>query len=297
MTSTTLKGPAVDAPAASTDHRKINLSFARVVHSEWIKLRTLRSTVWSFAIIAALTVGFGLLLAATFDNTNGPALDVATQNSLAVTVATLGVNFTQLVAAVLGVLIISGEYTTGMIRSTFAAVPTRLPAFFAKMLVLAVSTFVVGLVSIMVTALVTMPILAGKGIHANLLDGEVMLALLGGAGYLTLIAVLAFAFGAILRSSAGGIASALGLILVIPPVLSIVSALTQATWIHNVSVFLPSEAGSRMFALGDTGSMGGPGAGAADLLTLDGSQGFLVLLTWVIVLIASAAVLVKRRDA
>ncbi len=287
-------------PAQAPTHRQSSVSFLRVVRSEWIKLRTLRSTVWCFAIILFLTVGFGLLLAATLNTSDGPALDADSQNSFAVTVATLGVNFTQLVAAVLGVLIISGEYTTGMIRSTFTAVPKRLPAFFAKMLVLGVSTFIVGLVSIVVTALVSIPLLASKGIHADFMDVHVIRALLGGAGYLTLIAVLAFGFGAVLRSSAGGIASVLGLILVIPPVLSIVSALTQATWIHNVSVFLPSDAGGRMYALGNAGSFRGgpPGSGTAtDSLTLDATQGLLVLLAWVVVFVITAAILTKRRDA
>lgn len=286
--------------AQAPTHRQSSVSFARVVHSEWIKLRTLRSTLWCFAIILVLTVGFGLLLAATLNTSDGPALDADSQNSFAVSVATLGVNFTQLVAAVLGVLIISGEYTTGMIRSTFTAVPKRLPAFFAKVLVLAVSTFVIGFISIIVTALVTIPLLASKGIHADLLNGHVIRALLGGAGYLTLIAVLAFAFGAILRSSAGAIATVLGLILVIPPVLSIVSALTQATWIHNVSVFLPSDAGGRMYAFGDAVSFRGgpPGAEAAtDLLSLDATQGLLVLVAWVVVFLTAAIVLTKRRDA
>lgn len=298
MTTTTAE------TAQAPTHRKTSLSFPRVVRSEWVKLRTLRSTLWSFAIIVLLTIGFGLLLAGTFTTPDGPALDIDSQNSLAVSVATLGVNFTQLVAAVLGVLIISGEYTTGMIRSTFAAVPTRLLAFFAKILILAVSTFVVGLVSIIATALVTIPILSSKGVDANLLDGEVIRALLGGAGYLTLIAILAFGFGAILRSSAGGIASALGLLLVIPPILSIVSALTNATWIHNVSVFLPSDAGSQMFALGGGVAFGGGPPRATgdadtttDVLTLDPTQGLLVLLAWVVVLLVTAAVLTKRRDA
>lgn len=295
MTSTTAVTPH------TPEHRKSNLSFPHVVRSEWIKLRTLRSTLWCFALIILLTVGFGFLLAATINTSDGPALDADAQNSFAVSVATLGVNFTQLVAAVLGVLIISGEYTTGMIRSTFAAVPKRLPAFFAKVLVLAVSTFVVGLFSIVVTALVTIPLLASKGIEGNLLDIHVMRALLGGAVYLTLIAVLAFGFGAALRSSAGGIATVLGLILVIPPVLSIVSALTKATWIHNVSVFLPSAAGGRMYALGDAVTIRGgpPGATApaSDLLTLDATQGLLVLAGWVVVLLVTATILVKRRDA
>ncbi|EPR76162.1 ABC transporter, integral membrane subunit [Leifsonia rubra CMS 76R] len=294
MTDTTL-----NTRRSSPSHRTTGLSFPRVVRSEWIKLRTLRSTQWSFVIFVLLTMGFGLLLAATFDDANGPPLDLAGQKSFAVTVATLGVNFTQLVVAVLGVLIISGEYTTGMIRSTFAAVPTRLPAVFAKALVLAVATFVFSLVSILATALVAIPLLSSKGIDSQLQDGEVMRALVGGTGYLTLIALLAFAFGTILRSSAGGIASVLGLILVIPPVLTIISGLTQATWVHNVSVFLPSDAGSQMFAVGDVSLGGGPplGGSAQDLLTLDATQGFLVLLGWVVVLLATATILVKRRDA
>ncbi|QYH34761.1 ABC transporter permease subunit [Salinibacterium sp. M195] len=294
MTNTTL-----EAPAPSTNHRATRLTFPRVVRSEWIKLRTLRSTQWSFAIFVLLTVGFGLLMAVTLDTSSGPAVDAETQKSLTVMVATLGVNFTQLVAAVLGVLIISGEYTTGMIRSTFAAVPTRLPALFAKALVLAVATFVVSLASIIVTALVTAPILAGQGIEGQLFDGEVMRALVGGAGYLTLVALLAFGFGAVLRNSAGGIASVLGLILVVPTVLAILAGITQAVWAQNLSVFLPSNAGALMYAVGDGSAAGGPPIGAigADVITLDTTQGFLVLLSWVVVMMIAAAALIKRRDA
>lgn len=294
MTNTTL-----EASPASVGQRSAHLSFPRVVRSEWIKLRTLRSTVWSFAIIVLLTVGFGLLMTATIDTSAGPTVDVETQKMLTVMVATLGVSFTQLVAAVLGVLIISGEYTTGMIRSTFAAVPKRLPAVFAKALVLAVATFVVSLVSIIVTALVTAPILASKGVEGQLLDGEVMRALVGGAGYLTLIALLAFGFGAILRNSAGGIAAVLGLILVVPTVLAILASVAQVAWIYNLSALLPSSAGSQMYAIGSDSAAGGPPLGgiADDVLTLDPTQGFLVLLAWVVVLLIAASALIKRRDA
>lgn len=298
MTNTTLDAPQPQTTRrALTAERRTSLSFPRIVRSEWIKLRTLRSTVWSFGLIVLLTIGFGMLFAATFDTGGGPTPDVAGQNSVAVMAATLGVGFTQLVAAVLGVLIISGEYTTGMIRSTFAAVPARLPALFAKALVLTVTTFVVGLLSIVVTVLVTSPLLASKGIEADLLDVDVMRALLGGAGYLALIALLAFAFGAILRSSAGGIASALGLILVVPSVLGLLAMATQTEWMHNLSVFLPSEAGIRMYSLADAGVLGGAMPGTQDMLTLDATQGFLVMLGWVVVLLAGASVLVKRRDA
>jgi ABC-2 type transport system permease protein len=181
-----------------------------------------------------------------------------------------------------------------MIRSTFAAVPTRLPALFAKLLVMVVVTFVVGLVAIVVTAIVTAPILNGKGVDFHLFDSDVMLALLGGAGYLALIAALAFGAGAILRNSAGGIASALGLILVVPPILSIIGSITRATWIQNVAAFLPSSAGEKMFALAPAASAAQP---PADLVVLTGGEGLLVLVAWVVVLLGVAAVLVKRRDA
>lgn len=290
MTTTLL--PDTQAPEAT---RATGVTFARVVRSEWIKLRTLRSTVWCFAIIALLTIGFGILLALTFSGPGSGSMTEESQKGITVQVATLGVNFTQLVAAVLGVLIITGEYSTGMIRSTFAAVPKRLPALFAKVLVLAVTTFVVAIVSIAVTALVTAPILSGKGVATSLLDPDVMLALLGGAGYLALIAALSFAIGAILRNSAGGIAAALGLLLVVPPVLAIITAITNATWIQNVSAFLPSNAGGKMYALAQNAAAQGPAP--AGIVTLDGTQGLLVVLAWIVVLLASAALLLKRRDA
>jgi len=297
MTTTTLEASQSPTPQRPR-HTATRLNFARVVRSEWIKLRTLRSTLWLFAIFVLLTVAFGLLMAATFDTSGGPAPHAETQKSFTVMVATLGVSFTQLVAAVLGVLIISGEYTTGMIRSTFAAVPKRLPAFFAKALVLALATFVVSLVSIVATALITAPILAGQGIEGQLLDGDVMRALLGGAGYLTLVALLAFGFGAILRNSAGGIATVLGLILVVPTVLGILAAITQTVWVQNLSAFLPSNAGALMYEIGDGSFMGGPPVATnADIITLDATQGFLVLLAWVVVLFITAAALIKRRDA
>lgn len=287
MTTTTA------APVAPTTGR-IGVTFPRVVRSEWIKLRTLRSSMWCLALVLLLTIGFGLLLAATVNQPQPGAIPVDSQKQLVVQVATLGVNFTQLVVAVLGVLVISGEYTTGMIRSTFAAVPTRLPALFAKLLVMVVVTFVVGLVAIVVTAIVTAPILNGKGVDFHLFDSDVMLALLGGAGYLALIAALAFGAGAILRNSAGGIASALGLILVVPPILSIIGSITQATWIRNIEAFLPSSAGEKMFALAPAASTA---HAPADLVTLTGGEGLLVLVAWVVVLLAISAVLVKRRDA
>jgi ABC-2 type transport system permease protein len=276
-----------------------HLTFPRIVRSEWIKLRTIRSTVWCYGLIILLTIGFGLLGAAAGSTSGTPTAEASRQAT--VLVGTIGVSFSQLIVAVLGVLIISGEYSTGMIRSTFTAVPGRLSAIFAKLAVLAVTTFVVSFVAIWLTALTTAPILSGKGYDVQLSDSSVFMPMLGGSIYLTLVAVLAFTIGTILRSSAGGIASALGLLLVLPIIAGIASSVTRAVWISNVAAFLPSSAGGQLYTYAtaaDTTQAAQRGAPTVSgAITLDGWQGFLVLLAWVVAGLIVATILIKRRDA
>lgn len=270
------------------------LSFGGVLRSEWIKLSTLRSTVWCYAIIVVLTVGFGLLLAATFSS--GQALDTAGQQAYWVQVATLGIGFSQLVVTVLGALVITGEYGTGMIRSTLAAVPRRTPALIAKAVVFGLATFVVGFISLAGTALVAAPLLPSRSIEPDFGDPAVWLALLGGAGYLALIGVLALALGAIIRNSAGGIAAALGLILVLPTVITIFAGVTRAEWVQNLGTFLPSSAGSLMYSYTGSGQPSGGIPPTDGIIILEPWQGLVVLAAWVVVLFGTAVVLLKRRD-
>ncbi|MEO6944025.1 MAG: ABC transporter permease subunit, partial [Lacisediminihabitans sp.] len=223
------------------------LTFVGILHSEWIKLRTLRSTLWCYAIIIALMIGFGALLAAVM-----PAGGVQLQSSSATAqqqqaawlqVTTLGIGFGELVSAVLGALVITGEYGTGMIRSTLTAVPKRTPALVAKAIVFGVTTFVVSLVALVATALITAPLMPTKDIHPDFGDANFWLAIVGGAGFLALIGILGLAIGSIIRSSAGGISAALGLILVVPVVVQILAGVTRANWAQNLGSFLPSSAG------------------------------------------------------
>jgi ABC-2 type transport system permease protein len=288
------------APAVSTKPaiaQNAHLTFGGTLRSEWIKLRTLRSTIWCYAIVFAVTVLFGLLLAqvgfgVSPDGAPVGSNDMTTelQQSNAIMVSTLGIAFSQLVAAVLGVLVISGEYGTGMIRSTFTAVPKRLPALFSKAIVFGVVTFVVGLVSVFATALLTAPMLPESGITPDFSDPQFLLALVGAALYLALIGVLSMAIGAIVRNSAGGIAASLGLVLVLPPVLQIIVSLTQAEWARNIGTFLPDMAGNRLFTYGAEASV------TDGVISLDAVQGGLVLLAWVAVMFIAASVLIKRRD-
>jgi ABC-2 type transport system permease protein len=244
--------------------------------------------VWCYGLILVLTVLFGLLLAVTFSNP-GPLSDEMSQ-TFALQVSTLSIGFSQLVACVLGVLVISGEYGTGMIRSTFTAVPKRTPALLAKALVFGGLTLVVALISIALTAVVTAPLSENSGIVTDFADPAYIAALAGGAVYLALIGVMSLAIGAIVRSSAGAIAAAVGLVLVLPTVVQIFAALTEATWAQNLLVFLPSNAGGMLYAYEPTADV------VDGIVALDALQGGLVLAGWVVVLFAAAIVLVKRRD-
>lgn len=284
MSTTTTTTPSTTTPSAPTQtpDRPLasGLSFAGILRSEWIKLRTVRSTAWSFALVVVIALGMAAIMSLALDLPGGGDLPAALQTSFVVQASTFGIFFGQLVVAVLGVLVVSGEYSTGMIRSTLTAVPRRLPALWAKAAVLFVATFVVGAVATIGSFLVIVPILAGKGIHASLFDGAVIVPLLAGALYLALVAVFALGIGTMLRSSAGGIAATLGMLLLLPIVLSMI----PATWATDLVPYLVSNAGSGMMA------SGGPAI-------MEPWQALLVVLGWLVVSLAGAAVLLKRRDA
>ena len=279
----------------TTTAPRSGLSFGGILTSEWIKLMSLRSTIWCYSIVVFLTIVFSLIYGSTITLEGGIPLDHDTQQAYAVQAATLGVGMSQLVVAVLGALVITGEYGTGMIRSTLTAVPTRLPALFGKIVVFGVVTFVISLVAIVVAALVSTPLLATNGVEADLGDPGYWSALVGAAGFLTLSGVFATAIGTIVRNSAGAIAIVLDLILVLPTVVQVFALITTAEWVANLSAFLPSNAGSRMYAYVAENAAADPfGLGG---IVLEPWQGALVLLAWVAALLALASVLLKRRDA
>ncbi|WP_150309110.1 ABC transporter permease subunit [Planctomonas psychrotolerans] len=279
---------AIPARAASPGGSAV--SFGGILRSEAIKLFSLRSTIWCLAIIFVVPIGLAFLLAGTVGDTVGIPQDA--QQSIWVQSATLGIGFSQLVVAVLGVLVITGEYSTGMIRSTLVAVPRRIPALLAKALVIGAVTFLVALASILAAAFLPLGLLASSGVQPDLGDPAAWWAFLGGAGYLALLSTLALAIGTIVRNSAGGIAAVLGLLLVLPTVLQILVAITGAEWARNVGTFLPDSAGGRMFAYVTEAQ-----AAPAGVLVLEPWQGLLVLSAWVTALLLLAALLLKRRDA
>jgi ABC-2 type transport system permease protein len=279
---------------ATQGTRLSHLTFGGVIRSEWIKLRSLRSTMWCYLIVIVVTIGFGLLLA-TVRGPQGPggALTAELQRSNAAQTITAGTNLSALIVAVLGALMITGEYGTGMIRSTLAAVPKRIPALVAKALVFGVVTFVVVAVSLVITTLIVAPLLPNVGVHSDLLDSRILIPVLLDAVYLALLGMFSLFIGALIRSSAGGIAVSVGVILVIPIILRIVAGVTQTIWPQNLDSVLPGSLGGEMYRY-VTDPAAPVAKGAFDI---DPGLASLIMVAWVVVLFVFAAIQLKRRDA
>lgn len=260
----------------------------RVVRSEWVKLRSLRSTVYALLGMFVVVVGIALIAAAA---TNGDASaptagEPGTGRSFvldATTLALVGSGLAQLVVGVLGVLVMSGEYTTGMIRSTMAAVPRRLPVLWAKVLVLSLVTFTLTFVALVVAFYASQAIL-GDQLPASLADGTVLRRVAGTALYLTGISVIGVALGALLRSTAGAISVLFGALLVIPGVVQL--ALPKA-WGDAIFPYLPSSAGDAFTGSALIGQVRG---------LLDPGPGLLVFGVYVALLLLLAAFRLVRSD-
>jgi ABC-2 type transport system permease protein len=225
------------APAARTPLPVVArpVTQARVVRSEWMKLRALRST-WYCALITAVSiVGLGAVLAGGKPYRVSPAHPAAT----AVSVSLYGILLAQLVIGVLGVLAFSGEYGTGMIRASLAVVPSRLPVLWAKLVVLAGLVLPVTLLAALAEFFVAAAIQSARGGSAiSLADPGVLRTVIGAALYLSAAVVIAVALGALLRKTAAGI-SAFAALFLIAPIL--VRYLPSS--VSRLAPYLPSSAG------------------------------------------------------
>jgi ABC-2 type transport system permease protein len=184
---------------------------ARVVRSEWTKLRSLPSTAWSLLVTVVSIVGFGVLyclLRVARPPTNPTTL--ATFDPTAVSLT--GVQLAAIAIGVLGVLLVAGEYATGLIRTSFTAVPRRLPVLWGKTIVFALTTLVVCLPVTLIAFLVGQSILSEKHLDIALSHPGVARAVLGSALYLAAVGLLGLGLGALLRSTAGAVAGLLGLL-------------------------------------------------------------------------------------
>jgi ABC-2 type transport system permease protein len=270
--------PGVKLPRLEATGR---VRFAGVLLSEWTKLRSVRSTAWSLAAGFLLTIAFPIIFALvtrTHWSSMSPG-DRAGRHPLDIALA--GVNVAQLAIAVLGVLLISAEYSTGSIRSTLTAVPRRLPVLWAKLIDYAVLSFVLMVPAVLVSFFASQAIVDTiRPLRISFSDPGVARAMLGGALYVVLVGIFALAIGAIVRNTAGGIAAFAAIFFVLPPLMFTL----PTSWNNAISQYLPSEAGRQVFALHHAAH------------TLTPLTGGLVLAAYCAVAIVIAAVLLARRD-
>ena len=281
---TTIAEGARDRQALrSQDDRPVTL--AGVLHSEWIKLRSVRSTAWSYVAAAGTLLFFGAIAAAFTGGLlaaaeEGP--DDAGGSDPTGTVLS-GVPLVALIIGVLGVIAMTSEYATGTIRSTMTFVPQRLKVLSAKALVLAAVTLPVMLVATLATFFIGQALLgAGDAgtVTASLGDEGVLRAVLGTALYLAGIALMGLAFGSLLRSTPAALSVLFTLIFLLP---GLGSFLLPASLRDDVLSHLPSNAGSAFTSV----------TPSPDLLPA--WEGAAVFAAWVIVPLAIAAVRLVRR--
>jgi ABC-2 type transport system permease protein len=270
--------PAVRLPRLEATGR---VAFHRVLLSEWTKLRSVRSTKWSLAVGFLLTIAFPLVFALVTSSHWGSMSPQDRADRHPLDIALAGVNVAQLAIAVLGVLLVSAEYSTGSIRSTFTAVPTRLPVLWAKLLDYSVVSLALVIPAVLVSFFASQAILARHDIlQISFTQAGVARAVLGGALYVMLVGIFALAIGAIVRNTAGGIAAFAGIFFVLPPLMFVL----PTSWNNAISQYLPSEAGRQLFALQHASH------------TLRPLTGGLVFAGYCAAAIVIAAVLLVRRD-
>ncbi len=280
MTTTDLAAPPPASAAIPTAPVEVHpVTQRRVLHSEWIKMRTLRSTLIVLAVTVVGMVGIGLLIAA-ITNSNFATMSADQRaNFNAIDRVLGGVNIAQLTVGILGVLLITGEYSTGMIRATLGAVPTRLPVLWAKLAVFASVVFVVSIISSFAAFLGGEALLGSHGV--SLSAPGALRAVIGVALYLTVAGLLGVAFGFIVRNTAGGIAALFGLLLVLPGL----SNLLPNSWQNSVVPYYPSNAGQALYTQ------------RADHTMMHPWPGFALFVGYLAIAVVAAAISLRRRDA
>lgn len=205
-------------------------TFFSVFRSEWSKLASLRSTWITAAIASLITIGISVLIMAQYSGMKGYADKAA--NYL-----TVGSSFGQIAVAVLGALLITGEYSSGQIRSSLAAVPRRGRLFAAKAVVVTIFSALLGLVTVALTYLLSLPILGNKA--GSLSNPEYLGFFWGTAMAFAIIGLMAMSFGYILRSTAGSISLVVVLLFVLLIPLGL--AASKWEWVQYITNVLPSS--------------------------------------------------------
>ena len=300
MTTVTPAAAATQPPAPAPARRS---GFAGVMLAEWTKIRSVRSTVWTLIIFAVVSLGltalFTWLTLNQLNNGSGDARSSGIVTDPVNFILGTGLGLGQLAICVLGVLVITSEYSTGAIRAALLAVPHRYPVMLAKGLVFAALVIVVGEIVAFLSFFIGAALVNGHVVtlHADMAGHRVSVphtitvslsqpgvlqAVVGSGLYLTVLGLFALAIGGLIRHTAGAITAVIGMVLVIFPL----AGLLPSSWGAHIHAYLPTIAGQLI-------TQDKP---AADQI-LSPWQGFGVFCAWTVLLLAAATFLLQKRDA
>ncbi|MGH2860319.1 MAG: ABC transporter permease [Solirubrobacteraceae bacterium] len=276
MSTSTINAAVTIDGVSTRPHTKPRgqVTFRHLLRSEWTKFWSLRSTRWSL-------IGAALLMLSSIIVT---AIDLHTHplphgfNSIDDGV--VGFHFAELPMAVLGVLMISGEYATGMIRSTFMAAPARLPVLWAKLAVLMSVAFAAILPFAFISFYGAQAVVHSKGLDHSILDHNALRVVIGSAVAVTGLGALGTAFGALTRNTAGGISAVVAVLFLLP----VIASLLGSSVANSINQFLPAHAIDAFAANIPDPHMLSPWAGLA------------VFCGYVVALLSIAAIRLHRRD-
>ena len=255
------------------------VTLPHVILSEWTKLRSVRSTRWALLLAFLFAVGVAAIACAVVSH-HWPqmhARDRADFHPLEVNLA--GVQLAQLAIGVLGVLVITAEYSTGMIRASMSAVPRRLPVLWAKAIVYGATTLALMVPAALLAFVVGESILSGRNIDIAFSHPGVARAVVGAGLFLTVVGLFGLGLGAIVRNTAGGIALFAGLMFVLPPLMNVL----PTSWNNAASPYLPLQAGQTIMSITPGNHLSPWG-------------GFAVLCGYAAAALVVAALLLRRRD-
>jgi len=268
MTTTT-----IGVPRAGTLGPVRKTGFHNALAFEWIKIKSVRSTLWSLLAAAVLTIGIGMLAAAN--------VQTGTDKTGVMEHIYGGLMFGQVAVLVFGVLAATAEYGTGTISSSFTAVPSRTRLLAAKALVVWAVSTVVGLaISIITFAAGLALVPSGHAVLPSIAEGGVLRAVVGGGIYLGLLGVFALALGLIVRAGAGAVTAAISAALVLP-----IGFLLMGGVGRFLTEWWPTQAGFQILSLHQ----------AADSLAPVTGLVYFAAVTFA--LLAGAVTMVNRRDA
>jgi hypothetical protein len=278
-----LEQVAVSRPDSASHYDIIS-----IVRSEWTKLRTLRSTLWSLVALAVLGIGIGALVsAAKASRFHRHHIGLAAASFDPTRISLSGVLLAQLAIGVLGALFITAEYTTGTIFSTFSAVPRRHLVIIAKVIVFGLVALVASEITCFISFFVGQGILSGSAPYATLDTPGALRAVVAAGLYLTVLGLLALGIGVIVRHTAAAITTFVTILLIFPLILQAL----PTSYIDAIGKYLPANIG--IVLLSNTG-----GANAVAFQHMFSPWvGFGVLCIYAVVALGVGTVLTIRRDA